>query len=125
MACIESVTSCITKGDDWFLDITFTEDGVIDETTQDPVNPKNLTGASIALSLKDSATGTQVIAPTVVITSEENGRVRVSLNSAQTSSIAILEGDSRVLKGEVRITFSDGTKETMFALEVTFHESFN
>ena len=66
MACIEIATTCITQGNDWYLDITLTEDGVFLEDGT-PVNPVNITGASIALDLKETKEGATVISPTIVI----------------------------------------------------------
>lgn len=124
MACTPTITACITQGDDWYLDVTFTDDGVFDDVTQDPVNPKNLTGASIVLTLKVDKDGAPVVAPTVSITDAELGRVRFSLTDVQTEALITTE-DSRVLTGQCQITFNDGTVQSMFILIATIHRSWN
>ena len=125
MACVEIDSGCITQGDDWYYDWTATEDGLFDEETGNPTAPKNLTGATITLSFKDTIDGAIVVTPTIAITDAENGRVRFSLTDTQTESLITSGQGSRVLTGQVLVTFQDGTKETFYTLALTIHESWN
>ena len=127
MACIENITTCITQGNDWVLDLTLTEDGVFDESTGLPTTPKNLTSAVIVLDLKETREGVTIASPTVVISDALNGQVRMSLTAAQTELLISEPSDtgSRSLFGAPQITYADGTIEDLFLLNVDVHQSWN
>ena len=127
MACIESITTCITQGNDWFLDLTLTEDGTFNESTGAPLTPKNITGASIVLTLKETKEGATIITPSVVIGDALNGQISFSLTALQTEALIVepSETGSRQLFGAPQITYSDGTIEDLFELVVDIHQSWN
>lgn len=125
MACLDVVNSNVVQGNDWFLDITVTEDGVINADTGNPENPKDLTGASVSLSLKETKQGAQVIAPTITITDATSGRISMSLTAAQTETLVSSGAGSRILYGAPKVVYSDSTVDDLFQLQLTICESWN
>lgn len=125
MACLDIVNANVVQGNDWFLDVTVTEDGLIDTDTGDPTSPKDLTGASVSLSLKETKQGTQVIAPTITISDAASGRISISLSAAQTETLVSSGAGSRVLYGAPKVTYSDSTVDDLFELQLTICESWN
>lgn len=123
MACQEEITTCITQGNDWYLDVTVTVDGVVVDGI--PSTPKNLTGASCVLTFKESKTGAVVSTPTVDIFDPVNGRVSFTLTAAQTETLITSGDDSRRLFGAPQITYQDGTVDDLFIIEADIHESWN
>jgi hypothetical protein len=126
MACIESITNCVTQGNDWFLDVTLTVDGVFD-TNDEPSNPINITGATVVLTFKEAKEGTTVITPTIAITDAVNGQISFSLTAAQTEGLIVAPSatGSRKLFGAPQITYQDGTVEDLFQLDLDIHQSWN
>lgn len=125
MACTDTLNTCITQGTDWRLDVTITEDGNIDPNTGQPTNPKNLTGATIELTLKEAKTGSVIATPTVDIFDAENGRVSFTLTDTQTESL-ISGGDEEIeLFGAPKVTYQDGSIAEIFILNAEVHESWN
>ena len=126
MACIDTVTQCITQGNDWFLDVTLTDDGVLSDAGV-PENPKDITGATVVLLLKETKEGATIIAPTVTIGDAVNGQVSFTLTAAQTETLIVEPSDTgkRMLYGSPRITYADGTIDDLFTLDVEIHQSWN
>lgn len=127
MACIDSVTTCITQGNDWFLDVTMTEDGVVNASTGTPETPLDITGASVVFALKEIKEGATVISPTIVIGDAANGQISFSLTAAQTEGLIVEPSatGSRQLYGAPQITYADGTVEDLFQVVADIHQSWN
>lgn len=125
MSCVDTISICITQGNDWFLDITVTEDGVINSETGNPENPKDLTGASITLTLKESRDGSVIATPTATITSATLGKITFSQTAAQTETLITAGSGTRTLYGAPQVTYSDGTVDDLFDLVAEIHESWN
>lgn len=124
MACIDTATSCVTQGNDWYFNITITETGAIDAATGDPVDPKDITGSTIIFTLKETKDGAVIITPTVTINDAPNGQIAISLTAAQTETLITTE-ESRKLYGSPQITYADGTVDDLFTLELDVHKSWN
>lgn len=128
MACVDSITSCVTQGNDWWLDITVTDDGVIDVDTGNPTNPKNLTGATVELQLIESLESVAAtISPTATITDAVNGRIQFRLTAAQTNGLIASPSAvaSKVYIGSPRVTYQDGTVDNLFNLSLEVHQTRN
>jgi hypothetical protein len=127
MACIENVTVCITQGNNWNLDITVSIDGAVDPETGEVLNPKDITGATIDLTLKEIKEGTVIITPTASIVDAVNGQISFSLTPAETESLIVepSETGTRKLFGAPQITYADGTIEDLFDLVADIHQSWN
>jgi len=124
MSCNESVSVCVTQGNDWFLDITVTEDGVIGDDNL-PVSPKDLTGASVSMPLKEAKDGATVTTPTATITNAAQGKITFSQTAAQTETLITAGAGSRFLYGAPKIVYSDGTVDDIFDFTLEIHESWN
>lgn len=125
MACIDNVTTCITQGNDWFLDVTLTQDGVF--IGDIPSNPLDITGATVVLTFKETKEGSVIVSPTVTIGDAEKGQVSFKLTAAQTESL-ITEPSAtgkRTLYGAPKITYSDSTVEDLFEITADIHQSWN
>lgn len=127
MACIDNTTTCITQGNDWYLDITITEDGTFDDTTDLPLFPKDITGAVIEFTFKETKEGAVIATPTVLITDAINGMVSFSFTAAETESLIVepSETGARKLYGAPQITYNDGTVEDLFEITADIHQSWN
>lgn len=126
MACIQTLISCVTQGNDWFMNVTVTDDGTINTETGEPLTPKDLTGATIALTFKEVITGPVIITPSIDTTDLATGRIGFSLTAAQTEGLIGSSGDlSRQLFGAPQVTYQDGTVDDLFLIDLDVHESWN
>lgn len=123
MSCVNEIANCVTQGDSWELDITVTDTGAVD-TSGNPVDPKDLTGATFDFTFKESIDGAIIETPAQDLTDLATGRVSFSLTAAETDALITTE-DSRVLIGEPQVTYTDGTKDTLFRITLTVHKSWN
>lgn len=124
MSCNENVSVCVTQGNDWFLDITVTEDGAIGDDSL-PVNPKDLTGASVSMPLKETKDGATIATPTATITNAGQGKITFRQTAAQTETLITAGQGSRFLYGAPKIVYSDGTVDDLFDFTLEIHESWN
>lgn len=97
---------CVIGDDDFFYDVTFVEN---DETI-----PKDLTGATSKMQLRDIVTDVVVVETmSGGIVDALKGQMRFTLTDDQTKAILPRAIVSRALVFSVKITFQDLTKETI------------
>lgn len=126
MACIETLNTCATQGNDWFINITVTATGAVDTETGEPIDPKDLTGSTIVFTFKDTIDGSVVVTPTQDLTDLATGRIGFSLTAAQTETLIQNPNDNtRTLTGAPQVTYSDGTVDDLFTCVMEVHESWN
>lgn len=125
MACITTVSSCVTQGNNWYMNITVTEDGTFDDETGVALTPKNLSGASIVMPFKETKGGATIVSPTINITDAALGRISITLSAAQTEPLITVGQGSRKLYAAPKVTYSDGTVDDLFVVDLDIHESWN
>ena len=112
MSCIPSYSTCVVASNDFFMDV---------QLLADADNPIDLTGATVEMQLLDDLLDpAEQLVVSIDVFDPTTGRMRLSIDGADT--LALLPeatAASRLLTGDLRVSFLDGIVRSYFTLDLT------
>ncbi|HHZ69603.1 MAG TPA: hypothetical protein EYN54_04820 [Methylococcaceae bacterium] len=105
MACVGTDMPCLIAGDDFYYPVQFTDSSEV---------PRDLTGATAKMDLRDEATNSSVVqSMSGGITDPLLGYMLFTLTDGETAALLPRAQASRVLVFSVKLTYSDNTEQTI------------
>ena len=115
MACVGTDSPCGVAGDDFYYNLTFTDS---------ENNPKDLTGATARMDLRETVTNPAVVqSMSGGIIDAPNGLMRFTLTDEQTASLCPRDQVSCPYVYSVKLFYADTTEQSILTGTLTFDEA--